>query len=142
MCRVGKIPLVLSFHPSNFMVRDMIRKKFHILKNDPETSSIFSNSSLISTQQKHSRSPIQFIAVYMRNRHHLRCPPYRLCIGQPTVRPCMCGCLFINKEKLASINWGTNGLPCSLRMTKQYLNFHYPRSFKILKMILKLFCIE
>ena len=51
--------LVLTFHPFNFKVRDLIRKNFHILKNDPETSAIFSNNPLVSfrTQQKHSRYP-------------------------------------------------------------------------------------
>ena len=31
----NKIPLVLTYHPFNFEVRDVIRKNFHILKNDP-----------------------------------------------------------------------------------------------------------
>ena len=31
----NQIPLVLTFHPFNFKVRDIIRKNFHILKNDP-----------------------------------------------------------------------------------------------------------
>ncbi len=51
----NQIPLVLTFHLFNFKVRDIIRKNFHILKNDPETSSIFSNNPLVS-QQKHSRN--------------------------------------------------------------------------------------
>ena len=44
----NRTPLVLTFHPFNFKVRDVIRKNFHILKNDPETSSIFSNNPLVS----------------------------------------------------------------------------------------------
>ena len=44
----NRTPLVLTFHPFNFKVRDVIRKNFHILKNDPETSSIFSNNPLLS----------------------------------------------------------------------------------------------
>ena len=44
----NKIPLVLAFHPFNFKVRDLITKNFHILKNDPKTSAIFSNNSLVS----------------------------------------------------------------------------------------------
>ena len=44
----NKIPLVLTYHPFNFKVRDVIRKNFHILKNDPQTSSIFSESPLVS----------------------------------------------------------------------------------------------
>ncbi len=44
----NQIPLVLTLHPINFKVRDIIRKNFHILKNDPETSSIFSNNPLVS----------------------------------------------------------------------------------------------
>ena len=43
----NRTPLVLTFHPFNFKVRDVIRKNFHILKNDPETSSIFSNNPLV-----------------------------------------------------------------------------------------------
>ena len=46
--------LVLTFHPFNFKVRDVIRKNFHILKNDPETSSIFSNNPLVSF--RHSKN--------------------------------------------------------------------------------------
>ena len=33
-----KIPLVLTFHPFNYKVRDVISRSFLILKNDPETS--------------------------------------------------------------------------------------------------------
>ena len=44
----NQIPLVLTFHPFNLKVRDIIRKNFHFLKNDPETSSIFSNNPLVS----------------------------------------------------------------------------------------------
>ena len=44
----NKIPLVLTYHPFNFKVRDVIRKNFHILKNDPQTSSIFSENPLVS----------------------------------------------------------------------------------------------
>ena len=43
----NQIPPVLTFHPNNFKVRDSIRKNFHILKNDTETSSIFSNNPLV-----------------------------------------------------------------------------------------------
>ena len=44
----NRTPLVFTFHPFNFKVRDVIRNNFHILKNDPETSSIFSNNPLVS----------------------------------------------------------------------------------------------
>jgi hypothetical protein len=44
----NKIPLVLNYHPFNFKVRDVMNKNFHILKNDPETSSIFSDNPLVS----------------------------------------------------------------------------------------------
>ena len=44
----NKIPLVLTYHPFSFKVRDVIWKNFHLLKNDPETSSIFSNNHLVS----------------------------------------------------------------------------------------------
>ncbi len=50
----NQIPLVLTFHPFNFKVRDIIRKNFHILKNDPETSFIFSNNPLVSF--RHSKN--------------------------------------------------------------------------------------
>ena len=43
-----KIPLVLTYHPFNFKVRDVIRKNFHIPKDDPETSSIFPDNPLVS----------------------------------------------------------------------------------------------
>ncbi len=48
----NQFPLVLTFHPFNFKVRDIIRKNFHILKNDPETSSIFSNNPLVSFRHR------------------------------------------------------------------------------------------
>ena len=48
----NQIPLVLTFHPFNFKVRDMIRKNFHFLKNDPETS--FSNNPLVTF--RHSKN--------------------------------------------------------------------------------------
>ena len=54
----NQIPLVLTFHPFNFKVRDIIRKNFHILKNDPETSSIFSNNPLVSMQAAYGTPPI------------------------------------------------------------------------------------
>ena len=50
----NRTPLVITFHPFNFKVRDVIRKNFHILKNDPETSSIFSNNPLVSF--RHSKN--------------------------------------------------------------------------------------
>ena len=43
-----KIPLVLTFHPFNYKVRDVIRHNFLILKNDAETSAIFTDNPLIS----------------------------------------------------------------------------------------------
>ena len=39
-----KIPLVLTFHPFNYKVRDVISRNFQILKNDPETSAIFTDN--------------------------------------------------------------------------------------------------
>ena len=50
----NQIPLVLTLHPFNFKVRDIIKKNFHILTNDPETSSIFSNNPLVSF--RHSKN--------------------------------------------------------------------------------------
>ena len=43
-----KIPLVLTFHPFNYKVRDVVSRNFLILKNDPETSTIFTVNPLIS----------------------------------------------------------------------------------------------
>ena len=43
-----KIPLVLTFHPFNYKVRDIISRNFQILKNDPETSAIFTDNPIIS----------------------------------------------------------------------------------------------
>ena len=43
-----KIPLVLTFHPFNYKVRDVISRNFLILKNDPATSTIFTDNPLIS----------------------------------------------------------------------------------------------
>ena len=53
----NRTPLVLTFHPFNFKVRDVIRKNFHILKNDPETSSIFSNNPFPIETLVHSSLP-------------------------------------------------------------------------------------
>jgi hypothetical protein len=50
----NKILLVLNYHPFNFKVRDVINKNFHILKNDLETSSIFSDNPLVSF--RHSKN--------------------------------------------------------------------------------------
>ena len=50
----NKTSLVLTFHPFNFKVRYVISKNFHILRNDPETSSIFSNNPLVSF--RHSKN--------------------------------------------------------------------------------------
>ena len=47
-------PLVLNYHPFNFKVRDVIKKNFHILKNDPQISSVFSNVPLFSFE--HSKN--------------------------------------------------------------------------------------
>ena len=49
-----KSPLVLNYHPFNFKVRDVINKNFQVLKNDPETSSIFSDNPLVSF--RHSKN--------------------------------------------------------------------------------------
>ncbi len=45
----NQILLVLTFYPFSFKVRDIIRKNFHILKNDP-----FSNYPLVSF--RHSKN--------------------------------------------------------------------------------------
>ena len=46
--RLDQTPLVLTHHPFNFPIRDVILKNFHILQNDPQTSSIFSDNPLVS----------------------------------------------------------------------------------------------
>ena len=66
----NQIPLVLTFHPFNFKVRDIIRKNFHILKNDPETSSIFSNNPLVSF--RHSKNMRETI---VHSNLHQESPP-------------------------------------------------------------------
>ena len=43
-----RLPLVLTFHPFNYKVRDVISRNFQILKNDPETSAIFTDNPLTS----------------------------------------------------------------------------------------------
>ena len=43
-----KIPLVLTFHPFNYKVKEVVSRNFQILKNDPETSAIFTDNPLIS----------------------------------------------------------------------------------------------
>ena len=43
-----KIALVLTFHPFNYKVRDVVSLNSQILKNDPETSAIFTVNPLIS----------------------------------------------------------------------------------------------
>ena len=59
-----KIPLVLTFHPFNYKGSDIIRSNFHILKNDPETSSIFSYNPLISFRRnKNIRDSLVHIAL-------------------------------------------------------------------------------
>ena len=50
----NRTPLVLTFHSFNFKVRDVIRKNFDILRNDPEISSIFSYNPLVSF--RHSKN--------------------------------------------------------------------------------------
>ena len=46
--RLNQTPLVLTHHPFNFSIRDVILKNFHVLQNDPQTSSIFSDNPLVS----------------------------------------------------------------------------------------------
>ena len=43
-----KVPLVLTFHPFNYKVKEVVSRNFQILKNDPETSAIFTDNPLIS----------------------------------------------------------------------------------------------
>ena len=47
-------PPSFNLSPFNFKVRYVISKNFHILKNDPATSSIFSNNPLVSF--RHSKN--------------------------------------------------------------------------------------
>ena len=42
-----KIPFVLTLHPLNYKVRDVISRNFHILQDDPETSAIFTYKRLV-----------------------------------------------------------------------------------------------
>ena len=43
-----KVSLILTFYPFNYKVKDFVIRSFGILKNDSETSSIFTNNLLIS----------------------------------------------------------------------------------------------
>ena len=44
----NKIPLILTYHPFNLKVKDIVNRNFHILRNDPETSPIFTEQPLTS----------------------------------------------------------------------------------------------
>ena len=50
-------PPSFNFSPFNFKVRYVISKNFHILKNGPATSSIFSNNPLVSF--RHSKNILE-----------------------------------------------------------------------------------
>ena len=54
------IPLVLTFHPFNYKVRDVISRNFQILKNDPETSVIFTNNPSIFSCSRARRYTCSF----------------------------------------------------------------------------------
>ena len=49
-----KVPIVLTFHPFHYKVRDIITRNFGILKNDVETLSMFTDNSLISFRRNKS----------------------------------------------------------------------------------------
>ena len=66
----SRTPLVLTFHLFNFKVRDKIRKNFYILKDDPETSSIFSNNPLVSFGDSKISGKPKSIAAHPRNCRH------------------------------------------------------------------------
>ena len=44
----NRIPFTLTFHPHNHAVKYIILKNFRLLRNDPDTGRIFSQTSLIS----------------------------------------------------------------------------------------------
>ena len=54
-----RIPLTLTFHPHNNAVKSIILKHFKLLKNDSETSTIFSQPPLISF--KHDKNIGNFL---------------------------------------------------------------------------------
>ena len=56
--RINQTTLVLTHHPFNFSIRDVILKNFHILQNDPQTSSIFSDNPLVSFRHKNIRDTL------------------------------------------------------------------------------------
>ena len=66
----SRTPLVLTFHLFNFKVRDKIRKNFYILKDNPETSSIFSNNPLVSFRDSKISGKPKSIAAHPRNCRH------------------------------------------------------------------------
>ena len=43
-----RIPFILTYHPQNLAIKNVILKNFKILRNDPETKHIFSLPPLIS----------------------------------------------------------------------------------------------
>ena len=116
----NRTPLVLTFHPFNFKVRDVIRKNFHILKSDPETSSTFSSNPLVSFRYSkniretlvHSSLPLELSSpcgtckfidssttisapkfVY-HNKHHFTCTSSHLIYCISCSR---CGMLYIGE---------------------------------------------
>ena len=69
-----KIPLVLTFHPFDYKVREVISRNFLILKNDPETSAIFTDNPF---------SPI----IFFRRNKNIRDYLVRSALGQNLPAP-------------------------------------------------------
>ena len=66
-----KIPPVLMFHPFIHKVSDIIPRKFQVLKNNPETSSIFSDNPLVSFRRNKN---IQDSLIHSALRQNLSAP--------------------------------------------------------------------
>ena len=80
-----KVPLVLTFHPFNFKVRDITFRNFEILKNDPETSSIFSDNTLVSF--RHSKN-IRETLLHSSLRQDQVSPTGTSCCLRPVCKTC------------------------------------------------------
>ena len=78
------VPLVLTFHPFNFKVREIIFRNFDILKNDPETS-IFSDNPLVSF--RHSKN-IRETLVHSSLRQDQVSPTGTSCCLCPVCKTC------------------------------------------------------
>jgi len=50
-----RIPLTLTFHPHNHVVKSIFLKNFKLVQNDPDTGRIFSQPPLISFKREKNK---------------------------------------------------------------------------------------